>query len=76
MHATWMWCIASTMPLEPQPWASAVHIDASSCMLALAPPSSRGTATDSSFAWRSAVNVSWGNRAWRSTSAAFGAATS
>ena len=34
MHATWMWCIASTMPLEPQPWASAVHIAASSCMLA------------------------------------------
>ena len=76
MHAIWMWCIARIMPLAPQPWARAAHCSASSCMLAPAPPSSLGTAADRSLSRRIASNVSLGNRALASTSAACLAATS
>src|SRR5262245_7193049 len=71
-----MWCIASTMPLDPQAAARVAQCWASSRTLAPAPPRAVGTQAERSLAWRAASRVSCGKRPWTSPSAAWRAATS
>ena len=76
MQATWMKCIASTMPLDEQACDRVAQSVASCTIVQPAPPDPAGTLADITRASRSAASVSCGKRACASTSAACLAATS
>src|SRR5581483_2978464 len=73
MHATWIWCIAKTMPLAPQRRPSAKQESATSAIPSPPPPYRVGTSADNALASFSASMVSLGKRAFWSTSSAWAA---
>jgi len=76
MAATWRWCMARTIPLEPQ-WAEMAATERDACArVAPAPPASLGTSVARSPLLRNSSTASFGKRARESTSSAQRAATS